>query len=91
MDFKECLSDEVSDALNLKLTIEGVTPDIKGGWGDFPKAGQSKSPYVPLSKGDLLVVAYLRISSKPKPSERRPPLIPFRMLQKRGFRIKMYL
>jgi hypothetical protein len=45
MDFKECLSDEVSDALNLKLTIEGVTPDIKG--GGFPQGGPEQITLCP--------------------------------------------
>ena len=30
------------------LSVNNIPPFVKGGWGDFLKAGQSKSPYVPL-------------------------------------------
>ena len=30
------------------LPVNNIPPFLKGGWGDFPKVGQSKSPSIPL-------------------------------------------
>jgi hypothetical protein len=35
-------------SITKSLSVNNISPFVKGGWGDFPKAGQSKSPYVPL-------------------------------------------
>ena len=36
-----------------RLSVNNIPPFVKGGWGDFSKAGQSKSPYDPLLQGGI--------------------------------------
>jgi hypothetical protein len=58
LTFDSCLLDKYSGnsektfLLSKSLSVNNIPPFVKGGWEDFPKAGQSKSPYV-FFKGNL--------------------------------------